>query len=134
MNRSSSDQNYPQPPFIKAEVFMPDGLVLGEANLVSDTATITGGVVLPRGTVLGRTRSGAYRAAVASATDGSQHPSAILAVYTDASAGDVESGIYLQGEFDGDALTLDPSIPLPVAQYALRLLLIYVQSAAIPAA
>ncbi len=56
--------------------------------------------------------TGKYKLASAAAVDGSQIPAAILADYTDASGGDVIGGIYVMGEFNGNALTLGPGMSL----------------------
>jgi hypothetical protein len=51
-----------------------------------------------------------YLASVATAVDGSQYPSAILADAADPSGGDVASiPVYLAGEFNANALTFDDS-------------------------
>jgi hypothetical protein len=64
--------------------------------------------------------SGAYKQAVASATDGSQNPVGILADYAAAAAGNVNGGVYLMGEFNINAIVLDPSISVAAAKAALR--------------
>ncbi len=53
--------------------------------------------------------SGEYVLSVATATDGSQRPAAILVDYADASAGAVAAGAYVMGEFNGNYLTFDAS-------------------------
>jgi hypothetical protein len=70
-----------------------------------------------------------YKAAVATNTDGSQYPVAILADQADASAGDVSGGIYLTGEFNANALTFDVSYTLAQITAALRPLSIFVKNA-----
>lgn len=104
----------------KAEVWLPDDLVLDERTLVTDTGTVTGTVILPRGTVLGQMSDSRYCIAVASATDGSNVPCAVLANISDVTSGDVEGGVYLGGSVNAACLTLDPSISLLSAQAALR--------------
>ena len=65
-------------PGMKSSAFVPDQLIAGTLQLVTDTGTITGGVY-KRGTVLGMiTASGKYTASVKTATDGSETPAAIL--------------------------------------------------------
>jgi hypothetical protein len=54
--------------------------------------------------------AGVYKFCVASATDGSQTPTAILVDYTDPTGGNVNSGVYLMGEFNANALVFDPSL------------------------
>lgn len=63
---------------------------------------------------------GAYVLASASATDGSQNPVAILADYSDPTAGPVTSGIYQMGEFNINVMTFGPGISIPAAKVALR--------------
>ena len=116
---SSADDPFQQWPLLR-EVFRPDDLIASVADPVSDTVTVTGGGLYRRGTVMGKTSAGLYRPAVMTATDGSQQCIAILVALTDATAGDVRAGIYLQGDFNGECLTLDPSISLLTAQAALR--------------
>jgi len=72
--------------------------------------------------------SGKYKKAVATAVDGSAVPVAILADDADASGGDVVSGIYLMGEFNSNAITLDVSISLASATASLRPLGIFLKS------
>lgn len=112
---------------LAAEIFQPDCLIANDRELVSDTVTITGGIKLKRGSVLGCMTDGRYRLTVSTAIDGSNIPVAILANHTDASAGDVKAGVYLGGDFHGDALALDPTISLLTAQAALRPRLIFVK-------
>lgn len=57
-----------------------------------------------------------YKIAQASATDGSNIPAAILADYSDPSAGNVRGGVYIMGEFNALKVTLDPSISLATAK------------------
>jgi hypothetical protein len=73
-----------------------------------------------------------YRQCIASAVDGSQTPSAILVDYTDPTGGNVNAGVYLQGEFNGNALVLDPSLNLAAVKFALRPLGLFIKSS-IPA-
>jgi hypothetical protein len=56
--------------------------------------------------------AGIYKLCTASAVDGSEIPAAILVDYSDPSAGNVITGVYLMGEFNGNAIILDPSISL----------------------
>jgi hypothetical protein len=72
--------------------------------------------------------TGSFKLAVGSAVDGSQIPAAILVDYTDASAGDVNCGVYLMGEFNGNALIYDPSLSLAAIKTALRPLGIHIKN------
>jgi hypothetical protein len=56
--------------------------------------------------------SNVYKLCVGSATDGSEIPAAILADYADPTGGNVQGGVYLMGEFNGNALVFDPSLTL----------------------
>jgi hypothetical protein len=116
---SSADDPFQQWPLLR-EVFRPDDLIVSLTDPVSDTVTVTGGGLYRRGTVMGKTHAGSYRPAVATAMDGSQQPIAILVALTDATECDVRAGVYLQGDFNSECLTLDPSISLLTAQAALR--------------
>ncbi|MGD7731261.1 head decoration protein, partial [Escherichia coli] len=97
-------------PGMKSSVFVPDQLIAGTLQLVTDTGTITGGVY-KRGTVLGMiTASGKYTASVKTATDGSETPAAILVDDVDASThGDQSGGLYLMGEFNQNHIIFDDS-------------------------
>jgi hypothetical protein len=104
-------------------VWNANGLLVWDANrvLCSQVATISGGQALPRGAVLGQvTATGAYVLATASASDGSQDPCAILADYIDASAGDVQGGVYVAGLFNADRIKLDDSLSLANVASGLR--------------
>jgi hypothetical protein len=124
---------------ITAQVYDPNGAELGVATFGAAFAspqinfTITaGGTPCIAGdtfNIAAAAGSGSYKLAVASATDGSQYPVAILADYAAAAAGDVNSGVYLMGEFNVNWITLDPSIPVAAAKSALRLLGIFLKGA-----
>lgn len=119
----------PQTPGVTAETYIPDQLIAGVANLVTDSVTVLSGQVLQRGAVLGKiTASGKYILSLSAAVDGSQSPSAIAVDYIDATAGDVIAGVYLAGEFNGAALTLGTGITLAAATAAFRPLSIYVKN------
>lgn len=81
------DQFGPNPfsPGMQSSLFVPDQLIAGTLQLVTDTVMIDAGNVLTRGTVLGMiTDSGNYTACVKTAADGSQTPLAILVDDVDA--------------------------------------------------
>jgi hypothetical protein len=87
-------------PGMKSALFVPDQLIAGTLQLVTDTGIITGGAY-KRGTVLGMvTASGKYTLSVKTATDGSEKPAAILVDNVDASTSDQNGGLYLMGEFN----------------------------------
>jgi hypothetical protein len=119
----------PQIPGIAADAFIPDQLIAGRHQLVTDTVTIASGQVIQRGAVLGMiTASGKYVLALSASADGSQNPVAIAADNIDASGGDALGAVYLAGEFNGNALTLGTGITLAAAKSALRPLSIYVKT------
>ncbi|MEX3961032.1 hypothetical protein AB4Y42_02260 [Paraburkholderia sp. EG286B] len=62
--------------------------------------------------------AGNYVLSKATATDGSELPSAILADYADASGGAVAIGVYLMGEFNQNAILPDASWGATSAQWA----------------
>lgn len=118
----------PQQPGITAQTYIPDQLIAGALQIVTDSVTITGGP-FKRGTVLGRvTASGKYTQALSASSDGSQTPVAILADDADGSAGDVISGVYLMAEVNGAALILGTGITLAAAKTALRAVGIFVKT------
>lgn len=122
-----------------AQVYDPNGAELGVATFgtafsnVQINLTITaGGTACVAGDtfiIAAATGSGSFKKAVASATDGSQTPAAILADFAAASAGDCTGGIYIMGEFNINALTLDPSISVAVAKAAMAPLGIFLKGA-----
>jgi hypothetical protein len=68
-----------------------------------------------------------WKESVASAFDGSQNPAGIAADAYNATAGDINFGVYETGEFNSDALTYDGSWTLPTLSAALRLVGIFVK-------
>lgn len=56
--------------------------------------------------------AGIYKFCTAAAVDGSEVPAAILVDFTDPTAGNVNAGVYLMGEFNGNAIVYDPSLSL----------------------
>ena len=96
-------------PGMKSALFVPDQLVAGTLQLVTDTGIITGGA-FKRGTVLGLVAaSGKYTQCVKTAEDGSQLPVAILVDDVDASSFDQNGGLYLMGEFNQHRIIFDNS-------------------------
>ncbi|HBZ3706010.1 TPA: head decoration protein [Klebsiella quasipneumoniae] len=118
-------------PGMKSSVFVPDQLIAGTLQLVTDTGTITGGVY-KRGTVLGMiTASGKYTISVKTATDGSETPAAILVDDVDASThGDQSGGLYLMGEFNQNHIVFDDSWSAAELKTALRPLAIFLKDSA----
>lgn len=100
----------PQRPGIRSDVYIPDQLIAGPLQLVTEPITLVADELirsaLQRGALLGRKDDGTYRLSTKAAKDGSQRPMAILADDADASSGPVSAGAYLMGEFNQDALHL----------------------------
>ena len=110
--------------------YVPDQLIAGNLKIVTDSVTITGAAALKRGTVLGKvTTSGSSKACVASASDGSQNPAAVLVDDVDATAADVTGAIYQMAELNGAALILDASLTLAAVKAAFRPLGLFVKAA-----
>lgn len=72
---------------------------------------------------------GKYKKAVKSNTDGSQFPVAILVDDADATAGDVNCGIYLTGEFNVNKMTYDTSYSVEDLKQEFRRIGIFIKSA-----
>ncbi|WP_157129885.1 head decoration protein [Burkholderia pseudomallei] len=73
--------------------------------------------------------SGGYVLATASATDGSQSPTAILVNNVDTTLGAKTAGVYLMGEFNVNAMTFGAGITVAAAKAALRPLDIFLKNA-----
>lgn len=111
------------------QVVAPNGDRLAEATAAIAYAdqinfTITaGGTAFVAGdgfTVTLAAGDGNFIESVATATDGSQNPVAILVDVADASGGPVATGAYVMGEFNENAITFDPSWTLATLTTALR--------------
>jgi hypothetical protein len=117
----------PFEPGMKSSLFVPDQLVAGTLQLVTDSGIITGGA-FKRGTALGLvSASGKYTQCVKTAEDGSQAPVAILVDDVDASSSDQTGGLYLMGEFNQNRVTIDASWTIAEMKAALRLLAIFLK-------
>ena len=114
--------NNPEVPGAWDASYYPDQLIAGDKKIVTDNqAVITGAALLKRGTVMGQvTATGSYRQAVATATDGSQNPCAVLVDLTDSTAGDVSGGVYIEAEVNGNRLVFDPSYTIAAIKAAFR--------------
>ncbi|EOK5841654.1 head decoration protein [Enterobacter roggenkampii] len=115
-------------PGMKSSLFVPDQLIAGPLQLITDTVTITGGDY-KRGTVLGRvTASGKYTACLKTAADGSETPCAILVDDVHAAThGDQSGGVYLMGEFNENRITIDASWTIADMKAALRPMSIFLK-------
>lgn len=117
----------PFAPGMKSALFIPDQLIAGTLQLVTDTGTITGGAY-KRGTVLGQvTASGKYTQSVKTATDGSEKPVAILVDDVDATSADQNGGLYLMGEFNQHRIIFDASWTVAALKTVLRPLAIFLK-------
>lgn len=108
-------------PSVTSETYVSDQLVAGDEKLVTESRTVQqNATVLARGTLLGMvTATGKLIPCIKTAADGSQNPHSILADQTDATAGDVVTGVYLKGEFNINRMTIDASWGATLAlQYA----------------
>ncbi|MFS7187956.1 head decoration protein [Serratia proteamaculans] len=95
-------------PGMGSSLFVPDQLVSGPLQLVTDSVTIGVSGALKRGTVLGMvTATGAYIPSKKDATDGSEKPSAILVDNVDTTTTAQTGGVYLMGEFNQHRLIFD---------------------------
>ncbi len=119
----------PWAPGITADIFVPDQLIGGDMKIVTDTRTISGGAIYARGTVLGQiTATGVLTQALSASSDGSQVPYTILVDQVDTTSGPVPGGVYLQGEFNGNALILGTGITLAAAKAALEARNLFIKS------
>lgn len=115
-------------PGMKSSVFVPDQLVSGPLQLVTDSGIIAAGAAYNRGTVLGQiTASGKLTLCVKTAADGSEKPYAILVDNVDATDNDQNCGVYLMGEFNQNRIIHDNSWTLPGLKAALRPLSIFLR-------
>ncbi|MCP9269876.1 head decoration protein [Xenorhabdus sp. XENO-1] len=113
--------NNPFQPGVRQAVFVPDQLIAGQLQLVTDTGIIAKGQKLQRGAVLGQiTASREYVLSKKSATDGSQIPCAILVDNIDSTESSVNGGVYLMGEFNQHRVIYDESWTLPELTAELR--------------
>lgn len=112
----------------------PDGVAVGVATVAVAFAGPIGFTIADGGTafvsgdafdVTVAAGSGKYKRAVAAATDGSQRPIGILAMDTDASAGDKATSIYRTGVFNETALNFGAGHTADSVRAALEALQIY---------
>jgi len=110
--------------------FVPDQLIAGNEKLVTDDITIGASQTLVRGSVVGLvTATGQYVLSVASATDGSQIPSAIMVDAVTTAAGATATGpAYLKGEFNSNYMSFDTSWTVATLKAALRPFAIFVKT------
>ncbi|OKP27605.1 head decoration protein [Serratia fonticola] len=121
----------PFAPGMTSDVFIPDQLVSGPLQVVTENGTIGQAGLLKRGTILGKiTASKIYVACVKTASDGSQSPVAILVDDIDTTAGAKNGGVYLMGEFNAARVIYDPSwASVDDLRIAMRPLAIFLRNA-----
>ena len=121
--------NNPEVPGAWDASYYPDQLIAGDKKIVTDNqAVVSGAAILKRATVLGQvTATGIYKLAVATATDGSQNPCAVLADLTDPTAGPVTAGVYLEAEVNANSLIFDSSLTIAAIKAAFRPLGLFVK-------
>lgn len=109
-------------PGMRSSLFVPDQLVSGTLQLVTDTGVIAQATAIHlRGTVLGKIKaSGQYIKSVKTATDGSEVPVAILVDNVDSTAATQRGGVYLMGQFNQNSIIYDNSWTLAELKTALR--------------
>ncbi|TDB48233.1 head decoration protein [Photorhabdus khanii] len=111
----------PFSPGMTSTMFVPDQLVSGPLQIVTDTVTIAKVGLLKRGTVLGLiTELKEYALSVKTSTDGREKPIAILADDVDTTTESKSCGVYLLGEFNQNRLIFDESWTLEDLKTALR--------------
>lgn len=115
-------------PGMKSSLFVPDQLVSGPLQLVTDSVTIGVSGALKRGTVLGIiTSTGAYIPSKKDATDGSEKPSAILVDNVDTTTTAQIGGVYLMGEFNQHRLIFDATWTIAELKAQFRPLAIFLR-------
>ncbi|EEQ05174.1 hypothetical protein yberc0001_14880 [Yersinia bercovieri ATCC 43970] len=108
---------------------MPDQLISGTLQLVTDTGVIAQAVAIHlRGTVMGKiTVSGEYIKSAKDADDGSEVPVAILVDDVDTTATSQRGGLYLMGQFNQNRIIHDASWTLAELKTALRTYSIFLE-------
>jgi hypothetical protein len=115
-------------PGMKSSLFVPDQLVSGPLQLVTDSVTIGVSGALKRGTVLGMvTATGAYIPSKKDATDGSENASAILVDNVDTTTVAQTGGVYLMGEFNQHRLIFDATWTIAELKAQFRPLAIFLR-------
>ncbi len=111
----------PCTPGMKSYTYLPDQLIAGNLQLVTDTVDIGGADPLVRGAILGQiSASGVYVLSVKTATDGSEVPCAVLVDNVSPGGATVRGGVYEMGIFNQNRITFDSSWTVPELKNALR--------------
>lgn len=115
-------------PGMTSSLFVPDQLVSGPLQVVTDSVTIGVSGLLKRGTVLGMvTTSGVYIPSKKDATDGSETPVAILVDDVDTTTLTQTGGVYLMGEFNQNRLIFDATWTIAGLKAAFRPMAIFLR-------
>jgi len=104
---------------MQTQNYTPGDLLVGDYPVAVRTVTIGAGQVLKRGAVLGDA-AGTFILSASAASDGSEVPSAVLAVDVDTSAGAVQTRIYASGGFDSSKLILGAGHTVDSVEKAFR--------------
>lgn len=116
-------------PGMESSLFVPDQLVSGPLQLVTESVTIGVSSALKRGTVLGMvTATSAYIPSKKDATDGSEKPSAILVDNVDTTTTAQTGGVYLMGEFNQHRLIFDATWTIAELKAQFRPLAIFLRN------
>ncbi|WP_187967861.1 head decoration protein [Aquibium microcysteis] len=83
----------------------PNGLLAGDFPVATRTITLKSGQNLKRGAVIGMDGNDKFLLSLGAAADGSEVPTAVLAIDCDASGGDKATTAYFTGEFNDAKLT-----------------------------
>ncbi|ASV86705.1 bacteriophage lambda head decoration D family protein [Ochrobactrum quorumnocens] len=104
---------------MQTQDYTPGDLLVGDYPVAVRTVTIGAGQVLKRGAVLGGV-AGTFKLSAAAETDGSEVPSAVLAVDVDTTAGPVQKRVYTSAGFDSSKLILGEGHTVDTVEAAFR--------------
>lgn len=98
----------------------PNGLIAGDFPLLSRPITLKSGQNLTRGALIGMDGSDKFLLSLAAAEDGSEIPTAVLAIDCDASGGDKTTTAFFTGEFNAAKMTFGTGHTAATAEAAFR--------------
>nr|WP_278375026.1 head decoration protein [Brucella anthropi] len=104
---------------MRSEDYTPGDLLVGDYPVAVRTVTIGAGQSLKRGAVLGNA-GGTFKLSTSAAADGSEVPSAVLAIDVDTTSGPLEKRVYTSAGFDGSKLILGEGHTLETVETAFR--------------
>jgi len=104
---------------MQTQDYTPGDLLVGDYPVAVRTVTIGAGQVLKRGAVLGDA-DGTYKLSASAAADGSEVPSAVLAVDVDTTAGPVQKRVYASAGFNGSKLIFGTGHTVDTVETAFR--------------